>query len=120
MVLLVRSQKFGFRQWFSKMDEYLEILAELSIPSEDYDPMDRYNDFRKVFLETEQGRRVLRQILGWGSLLKSHLVKMPHPIDPYAIVAREGERNLALRLFSVMLVEPPKRPDVQTTKSKED
>ncbi len=102
------------------MDESLELLADLSVPSEDYDPIDRYNDFRKVFLETEQGRRVLRQILGWGNLLKSHLVRMPNPIDPYTVVAREGERNLALRLFSVMMVEPPKRPDGQTTKSKED
>ncbi len=101
------------------MDEYLEILADLSMP-EDYDPLDRYNDFRKVFLETEQGRRVLRQVLGWGHLLKSHLVRMPRPIDPYAILAAEGERNLALHIFSVMLVEPSERPDEQTTKTKEE
>ena len=100
------------------MDEYLEILADLSMP-EDYDPLDRYNDFRKVFLETEQGRRVLRQVLGWGHLLKSHLI-MPRPIDPYAILAVEGERNLALRIFSVMLVEPPERPDKQTTAPTEE
>ena len=100
------------------MDEYLEILADLSMP-EDYDPLDRYNDFRKVFLETEQGRRVLRQVLGWGHLLKSHLI-MPRPIDPYAILAAEGERNLALRIFSVMLVEPSERPDKQTTAPKEE
>ncbi len=102
------------------MDEYLEILADLSMP-EEYEPVDRYNDFRKVFLETDQGRRVLRQVLGWGHLLKSHLVGMPRPIDPYSILGFEGERNLALRIFSVMLVEPPKRPDKQTTTvSKED
>ena len=97
------------------MDEFLEILADLSIPGE-YDEIDRYNDFRKVFLETEQGRRALRQILAWGHLLKSHLVRMPHPIDPYAILGFEGERNLALRIFSTMLVEPIKKQDKQTTK----
>lgn len=102
------------------MDEYLEILADLSMP-EEYEPVDRYNDFRKVFLETEQGRRVLRQVLGWGHLLKSHFVNMPRPIDPYSIIGFEGERNLALRIFSVMLVEPTKKPDKQTTTaSKED
>lgn len=100
------------------MDEYLEILADLSVP-EDYDPVDRYKDFRKVFLETEPGRRVLRQILGWGHLLKSHLVRMPRPIDPYSILGLEGERNLALRIFSVMLIEPPKKQDKQTTVQKE-
>ena len=99
----------------SEMDEFLEILADLSVPGEDYDPVDRYNDFRKVFLETEQGRKVLRQILGWGHLLKSHLVRMPRPIDPYTILSLEGERNLALHIFSVMLVKPSKQPDKQTT-----
>ncbi len=98
----------------TEMDEYLDILADLSIP-EDYDEIDRYNDFRKVFLETDQGRRVLRQVLAWGHLLKSHLVRM-HPIDPNAVLSLEGERNLALRIFSVMLVEPPKRQGEQTTK----
>ncbi|KKK54547.1 hypothetical protein LCGC14_3083590 [marine sediment metagenome] len=101
------------------MDEYLEILADLSVP-EDYERLDQYNDFRKVFLETDQGRRVLRQILAWGHLLKSHLVRMPRPIDPYAVLAFEGERNLALHIFSVMLVEPPERPDEQTTKTKKE
>lgn len=101
------------------MDEYLEILAELSMP-EKYDPIDRYNDFRKVFLETEQGRRVLRQVLGWGHLLKSHLAGMPRPIDPYSLLGLEGERNLALRIFSVMLVEPTKRQDKQTTTASEE
>ncbi len=100
------------------MDEYLELLAKLSIP-EDYDPVDRYNDFRKVFLETDQGRRVFKQILGWGHLLKSHLVQ-PRPIDPYSVMGAEGERNLALRIFAVMLVEPPKRPDKQTAILKEE
>ncbi len=98
------------------MDEYLEILAELSVP-EDYNPIDRYNDFRKVFLETEQGRRVFKQILGWGSLLRVHPMKSP--IDPYMTERLEGQRNLVLRIFAIMLVEPPKRPDKQTTKTKE-
>ena len=98
------------------MDEYLEILAELSVP-EDYNPIDRYNDFRKVFLETEQGRRVFKQILGWGSLLRVHPMKSP--IDPYMTERLEGQRNLVLRIFAIMLVEPSKRPDKQTTKTKE-
>ena len=99
------------------IDEYLEILADLSIP-EDYDPVDRYNDFRKVFLETEQGRRVLKLILAWGHLLRSH--PMSNPIDPYLTERSEGGRNLALKIFAIMLVEPPKRQDKQTTKLKED
>ena len=94
------------------MDEYLEVLADLSVP-EDYDDVDRYNDFRKVFLESDQGRRVLKQILGWGGLLKVH--PMRSPIDPLMTERLEGQRNLALKVFAIMLVEPPKRPDKQTT-----
>ena len=99
------------------MDEYLEILAELSVPQE-YNDIDRYNDFRKVFLETEPGRRVLKQILGWGSLLKVH--PMRQPIDPYLTERLEGQRNLALKIFAIMLIEPPERPDKQTTAPKEE
>ncbi len=98
------------------MDEYLEILADLSIP-EDYSDADRYNDFRKVFLETEPGRRVLKQVLGWGGLLKVH--PMRSPIDPCMTERLEGARNLALKIFAIMLVEPKKRPDEQVTASKE-
>lgn len=88
------------------MDEYLEILAELSVP-EDYDPLDRYRDFRNVFLGSEQGRRVLKQILSWAHFTKPTVVKIP--IDPYKVIHSEGERNLALRIFAIMLTEPKQK-----------
>ena len=101
----------------SEMDEYLELLADLSVP-EDYDDIDRYNDFRKVFLEDEPGRRVLKQILGWGGLLKIH--PMRSPIDSAMTERLEGQRNLSLKIFAIMLVEPKKRPDKQATIPKEE
>ncbi len=95
------------------MDEYLEVLATLSVP-EEYNEIDRYNDFRKVFLENDQGRRVLKQILGWGNLLRVH--PMRSPIDPYMTERLEGQRNLSLKIFAIMLIEPKEKPDKQTTK----
>lgn len=93
-------------------DEYLQTLADLSVP-EDYDPLDRYRDFRRVFLETDQGRRVLKQILSWGNLLR--VPPTPSPIDPYAVMRSEGGRNLALKIFAIMMVEPPARQKTQRT-----
>ena len=98
-------------------DEYLELLSELSVP-EDYEPVDRYNDFRAVFLETEQGRRVLKQILSWGHLLSQPPIV--HPVDPYSMMISVGERNLSLRLFSVMLVHPERRRSRQKTTHEEE
>jgi hypothetical protein len=92
------------------MDEYLDILATISIP-DNYDPRDRYNDFRQVFLETEQGRRVLKQILTWGHLLTVSTIA--NPVDPWRMVFAEGERNMALRLFGAMLKEPPMKSERQ-------
>ena len=89
------------------MDEdILDAIA--SLPAKQYLPKDRYHDFRKIFMGTEEGKRVLREILSWGRLFQSSI--MSKPIDPYAMAVREGERNMALRLMTVVYNEPPERP----------
>ncbi len=93
------------------MDEELEVMSELSLPVE-YSELDRYKDFRLVFLETDEGRRVLKQILTWGRLLRSFPMKSPN--DPYLDAKLEGGRNLALRIFNTMLAEPKEQPKSQT------
>lgn len=98
-------------------DELLEMLASLSVP-ENYDAVDRFHDFQAVFLDTDQGRRVLKQIMSWGHLLRS--MSRRKPIDVNDILISEGERNMALRIFAVMLVEPPRRETTQVLSDKED
>jgi len=100
----------------SSIDEYIEILADLWL-AEDYDPIDRYNDFRDVFLKSDQGRRVLKQILSWGRLSRSTAVG--NPIDSLRMALGEGERNLVLQILAVMLVEPSKKLRKQTVVEKE-
>ena len=95
------------------MDE-LDALASLP-SSKQYLPKDRYQDFRKVFMGTDEGKRVLREILSWGRLFQPSV--MSKPIDPYAMAVREGERNMALRLMVTVYNEPPERPE-RTNKSK--
>lgn len=87
-----------------------DILTALaSLPSsERYLPKDRYHDFRKLFMGSEEGKRVLREIASWGRLLNEP--KLPNPIDPYRLALREGERNIVRRLIATVYIEPPERP----------
>ncbi len=86
------------------------FLAELaaSHPGKAYQPIERYRDFRRVFLDSEQGRRVLYEILAWG-----HVFQCPAAMskfDPYETMYHNGEANMAKRLMATMHAEPKARP----------
>lgn len=84
-----------------------EILA--SLPSaEGYDSGDRYRDFRRVLLGSDEGRQVLRELLSWCHLHRPSF--HGHPLDPYGIVRQEAERNLGLRLIHTLTVPPKEKP----------
>ena len=88
----------------------LGILAELlaELPSRaGYSPTDRYRDFRKVF-GTDEGKRVLGEIIDWGRLLRSPL--LGNPIDSHAMAIAFGERNMALKLMAAVYTEPLDKP----------
>ena len=92
------------------------ILAELlaTLPSRDgYPPMERYRDFRKVF-GTEEGKRVLGEILSWGRILGSPI--LGRPVDPYAMAIAFGERNMAQKLMAAVYIEPVDKPTTQRKK----
>lgn len=93
------------------------ILAELlaTIPSKDgYPPMERYRDFRKLF-GTDEGKRVLGEILSWGRILSTPV--LGRPIDPYAMAIAFGERNMALKIMAAVHVEPAEKPQRQRKKA---
>jgi len=94
----------------------LEIL--LSLPAtENYSPSDRYRDFRKVFMATPEGKRVLREILAWGHMFRSSVTGSP--IDPYRTHVADGERNIALRVLSTVTTEPKAQPTRANSKRDE-
>jgi len=83
-----------------------ELLVRL-VPENvrDRSPLDRYRDFRKVFLGSDEGRRVLDDILYLGSVSR--------PLgraDPYTTHVNEGRRCMALKIAAVTHVEPPDKP----------
>ena len=93
--------------------ELLDALAAL--PSQDgYSPVERYRDFRKVF-GTDEGKRVLREILSWGRMFRAPV--LGKPIDPYAMAVAFGERNLALKLMATVYTQPTDKPSTQRKKS---
>jgi hypothetical protein len=70
--------------------------------------MDRYRDFRQLFLETEQGRRVLYEILGWGGMFQPSAPRAK--FETNETFFHDGERNVALRIMTTMNAEPKARP----------
>ena len=75
-------------------------------------PMERYGEFRRLFLDTDEGRRVLREILVMGGVNRVAAVRG----DPYETYLRQGETNLAFKIFNAALVEPGVRPTTQRTR----
>lgn len=84
-------------------------MDDITFPSSaDYSQKDRYHDFRRLFTETDEGKRVFNEILSWGKIFKPAVAGSP--IDPYALAIREGERNIALKLLYIVNNEPQERP----------
>lgn len=79
------------------------------LPKSQYDDRDRYAEFRKVFLGSEEGKRVYNEILSWGGIFRPSITASP--VDPYLVASREGQRNVILRLLSVVNTEPKEKPD---------
>lgn len=86
------------------------FLSELarSYPGKAYRPMDRYRDFRRVFLDSEQGRRVLYEILSWSGMFRSSAVQAK--FETNETFFHDGEENIGLKLMATMHAEPKERP----------
>ena len=95
-----------------------DLLAEITaLPSSTgYTPEERYQDFRRIFTGSEEGKRVFREILSWAHLLQPSVRSTP--IDPYLTHIREGEANIGRRLLITVTREPPDKPLTQTRKQK--
>ena len=74
-----------------------------------YLPLDRYRDFRSVF-GSEQGKRVLHEILAWGHINQSS-AQVGH-FDPYKTMFHDGQRSMGIKIMMTMNVEPQtEQPD---------
>ncbi len=96
------------------MDDTLDWVSNLP-RIENYTSKDQYHDFRRIFMETEEGKRVLRRIMELGSVFQQPA--LVSPIDPYMLSAIHGRRYLALKILSIVNNEPMEPPK-QTTRNK--
>ncbi len=84
--------------------DWLGVLPHV----EGYTPKDQYSDFRKVFMGTVEGKRVLRRIMEIGGVFnKPALIS---PIDPYMLAALDGKTRLALEILAFVNNEPSEKP----------
>ena len=72
--------------------------------------LDRYKDFRTVFLDTEPGRRVFNEILGMGYMAHDPIKYNKAGVDVNATLIATGERKMALAIHRLTMVEPPPPP----------
>ncbi len=88
-------------------DEPLDWLATLP-GIEGYPVKDRYHDYRKVFMGSPEGKRVLRHIMDLGMVFKQPPITSP--VDPYMQLAIIGRRYLALKILEIVNEEPTEKP----------
>lgn len=70
--------------------------------------MDRYREFRQVFMGSDAGKRVLYDILAWGHLYQTSMRSNPHQT-----AFHEGERHIGLKIMTTVHLEPSDQPDHQ-------
>ncbi len=91
----------------SELEEMVKELGAAHPGRGRYDRIDRYRDFREVFLGSDAGKRVLYEILSWSRMFRPVAVKG----DPYETYRRDGERNIGLTILSVTNIEPKPLPE---------
>ena len=86
------------------------FLAELaaSHPGKGYKPMDRYRDFRRVFLSDEQDRRVLYEVMTFCGMFRSAAPRAEFETNETFFF--NGQQDIGFRLLATMHAEPKARP----------
>jgi len=97
----------------SKPPDLFDVLSGIKLPA-NYTNHDLYRDFRRVFFGSEEGKRVLRQILEIGYVFCEPVIASP--TDPYLLAQIRGRRWLALNILKLSQFEPKEKPTVANRK----
>lgn len=76
--------------------------------------LDRYKEFRKVFMGSDEGKRVLSEILGMAKLSGRLVAPFPTEVDEKRMLILEGGRQLAADIIDVITKEPNMDKPTQT------
>lgn len=98
-------------------EAFFDLLADSAgYPDGHEGAVARYQDFRAVFLGSDQGKRVLREILGQCAVFKA--TPPAGRVDPYLTHVRDGRRGAALSIMGVIYNEPKPQPTAANRKDK--
>ncbi len=86
-------------------------------PGEKMSKMDRYQEYRALFLRTDQGRRVLRDMMDEARSLSCPVPK-DGQIDPLRAMVRIGEQNTIRNIINAMNAEPSEERPQRAEKPK--
>ncbi len=104
-------------------DELDALMVELSTAQTGARPaLDKYREFREVFLGTEVGKRVLHDLLSWCHRYRSPLARNLETGDAhlYNTFVKLGEHNIGQKILTTIYVEPRVQPQKQRTKPEGD
>lgn len=88
------------------VEPIFEIIPDFE-PPQDYSAEDQYRDFRRVFMDSDEGKRVLHQIIAWTGFFK---VLRPSDLRPEVLAHCNGERHVGMKILQAVTKEPPTRP----------
>lgn len=80
-----------------------------------YTETDCYRDFRKVFLGSEEGKRVFFQIVQLGGILAKSFDANPH-VHAYNAGASDFAKDIVRRTY----IEPPAKPTRQNVRKEQN
>ncbi len=66
--------------------------------------LDRYRDFKLVF-DTDEGKRVLYEIIGWAGLYQPDLPDYG-PVDVNRVLEKSGKKKIVIDILTVLMNEP--------------
>lgn len=94
---------------FGKRSDPFSLLkdAASAVPPGYHNSKQMLEDFRAVFFGDARGKRVFNQIMVWGGFFRSSVIKS----DPHMTYFREGERNMAARVWAACIREIEDKPD---------
>lgn len=98
----------------------LEILEASFYNVSGRNKQDRYAEFNRVFMGSDEGKRVLYEILGLAKLSARLVPPFPAPVDKDRMLIREGARQLAADILDVLKNPHTEEKPTRQNRSRKD
>jgi len=93
--------------------EFLGVLKSSFYSTGKRTKGDRYREFRSVFMGSDEGKRVLYEILSLAKLSADLTEPFPAPVDTNRMLIHEGGRQLVNKIVTILHKEPNENKPVK-------